>query len=255
MHAILALSALHIYSTAGGLREHDEYRDDALRYYNIASTLFRRALGHANENNKDALFAVSTLLAIFVHASRVLAQMSDGSSCLDDIATFGALGKGARAIVEAWHRPAANPTWVQPLRELKPWDEVVLPDEMQDAFITLSSLAAASTDDEHRKETYCRAIKALKEPYQSLSVNPGRPTLPFYWFVLMEKEFVELIQQRDRLALVIVAHHAALLSQYTKYWWAGNRGVMLIKEICDILDTSVHNILVWPASSCLMTEV
>jgi hypothetical protein len=245
MYALLSMSALHIYSTDAGLRPRNEYEDDALHYYNIASTQFRQALEHVDETNKDSLFAASVLLNGFVLAFRIHACATDGTSCLDDISTFCTIGKGTRAIVESWH-DSITPTIIHPLRGLNPWDDVVLPPDMQEAFATLSAYGATSTENQGQRAAYLKAINALEETYRALAANPRRPTLPFYWFVLIEKDFSTFIEHRDPTALVILAHHATLLNKYKQFWWTGNRGDLVLKEICGVLGTSHQDILSWP---------
>jgi hypothetical protein len=246
MCAILALSALHLHSTQSGLRSKHEYRDEAIYYYDEASIQFRSALGEVAEQNSVALFASSALLSIFVLGLRMHIHAEDGSMYLDDISTFYTLSKGTRVMAENCHT-SPNIEALEPLLRPNSWDHVVLPAEMRLGFENLSHEAGLSTDDKNRKKIYQEAIESLKEPFRALAVNPGRTTLPFYWFVLMTREFVDLIEQRDSMALVIVAHHALLLDHHKQFWWLGRRGEMVLQEICQILDTTQQDVLGWPS--------
>lgn len=70
----------------------------------------------------------------------------------------------------------------------------------------------------------------------------------FVWAVRISREFIQLIEQKDRDALVILAHYAILPGRVRNVWWLEGLGADFVTAIAMALGSENWHLIAWPAS-------
>ncbi|KIW04721.1 uncharacterized protein PV09_04454 [Verruconis gallopava] len=252
MYGIFAVSALHMYTTSKGIQSAREYHDLALHYYDLASSRFRNTLQVLSGRISFTQFATSSLLCLFILASRMHIPSANGSRCLDDLSTLHNLVKGVTVIATDCDALTESRDTRHPLLNPEPWDDVILAPNIEAALHRMTVYAESLSNNGPRREAYHKAINALRETFKAVVANPGRTTLPFFWFMRIQRDFVDLVEKRDPVALVIVAWHARLLERYSEEWWLGGRGEAVLNEIMGLLGEDCTQIQVWPREALVL---
>ena len=116
-------------------------------------------------------------------------------------------------------RPARNPT-------TEPWDSTI-----EQAYnSTLSLIGSVQLAIEQSE----RQIDILRR----LLVFP----------VLLEKPFIDLVEEGRPRALVLMAHYFALLTSFSHIWWIGDTGKREIVGIQSFLLAEWSDLMRWPLS-------
>jgi hypothetical protein len=68
----------------------------------------------------------------------------------------------------------------------------------------------------------------------------------YYWLYCMEDDFLDLIVQRQPLALVVFAHFVVLLRVLSSCWWMQGWTTHLMQEIWGLLDEDHRLWICWP---------
>lgn len=238
MHSMLAIAALHIAHIAKPDNQFNisYYTDLAIYHHDMALSLLSPHVTAVTPENFDALYA-SSMLALLFNAG--LLKSSDSSRLFHDIAALSELGKGVLAIRQEgiqkheiksshlvryyypWDRPPPLPEYVY--RTIENIEKVVC------------SLPATGQQSENRAH-YDHAVRVLRMTFNALNMNRDQPPMVFMWFVLVEREYVELVKSRDAIALLILAHYAICVLHIRDKWWAASFGAHIVAAVHDILD-------------------
>ena len=69
----------------------------------------------------------------------------------------------------------------------------------------------------------------------------------FVWATKISREFIRLIEQKDRNALVILAHYAILPGRVRSVWWLEGLGADFVTAIAMALGRDNWDLIAWPA--------
>ncbi|KAF2131532.1 hypothetical protein P153DRAFT_197918 [Dothidotthia symphoricarpi CBS 119687] len=69
----------------------------------------------------------------------------------------------------------------------------------------------------------------------------------FVWGTRISREFIALIEQKDRDALVILAHYAVLPGRVRNVWWLEGLGAHIVTAIAMALGRENWTLIEWPA--------
>lgn len=69
--------------------------------------------------------------------------------------------------------------------------------------------------------------------YVTRSSDPGIDGLS--WILRFPSEYMDLLQDREPLALIILAHYCVVMYHLREQWWMGDLGVRILREVCGLL--------------------
>lgn len=282
MHGILAITALHM----ANLRptEHNSLSVMAANHQDLGLQGFRSELDNIGPHNCDALFAFSILIIFYIPASAGTMINNDkiSSSFLNEH-LFGAILDWVRLIRGIQHVADRGREWLEhgpmePLtvhsewrREMEPSDERSITEDQYLASLDQLWVGTAKYSEQEREEAklYDRALKALRQAFARMSIAESTadlcawctntksvPNIPrlialFIWPLQMENEFFALLEQKQPIALVILAHYAVVLKRMHTLWWLKAAPVKMVTSIAALLPTKYYVWIDWPSRECL----
>lgn len=252
LQGIFAMSALEI----AAFTDHDDsvrnrYIDDALDYHNLASCGLRRGLQHITSDNRQALFALSSLLMVMgVAIPRFMTIRGEQCSMLDHIRTYCSLVKGMSLICESNNEVG----YVEPLmRAYKPWDAISnqkLEPELQAALCNIADanevIHGAAQTDSHALEldglshhASCqKAIYYLEQEFRKCK-DPSTNSYPARWLLRTGPGFMAAILEKEPVTLLMVVTWGVLMEQCSHgVWWLQSFGRKLVEDLSEMIDTS-----------------
>ena len=255
MHALLAMSALHL----SFLKPTDKsYAVVAARHHVNALGLLRTAFSELRPQLGDALYAASSLTAMYVYACP---PVVDGM--LPKAPTWIPVFRGILTTVQqCWD-------WVQrgelaPLSTRKEIDRSRYAGEdtkFPSSLYDLSRRGAPGEPDPKELEDdnvlviYRNATEALKVSWDDFQSFDPRVAAAFRWPVNLSDEFAHFIKEQRPRALVLLAHHCVMLELLEEqFWWVKGRGVDEIRRIESVLGEKWKRWLDWPMARCKISN-
>ena len=254
MHALLAMSALHL----SFLKSSDK------PYALMAAEHHRKALGplrtafSALESHGNALFAASSVTAMYVYACPPVVE-----SMVPKAPVWIPLFRGVWATtVGCFDRVRQGE--LAPLLAHKAIDQsryVGEDIEFPNSLFDLSQPGAPGVLDPEELEDgnvlgiYNGATEGLKLSWDRFWSTEPKVSSALTWPCTMSEEFVGFIEEHRPRALVLLAHHFALVESLEDvYWWAKGRGMDEIKRIESVMDEKWKHWLDWPISRCKISK-
>ena len=128
----------------------------------------------------------------------------------------------------------------------KPWDDApTLPPDVVQALDTLRE-KVIPTHSSDRSPIYLEAVENLHRTCQAYEVNQNHLPIAFLWLVMLERDFIDLLKQRDPMALVIFAHFGAVCQAASTLWWARNWDSLIVEAAYQALDDEWRPWISWP---------
>ncbi|KAE8551333.1 hypothetical protein EYB25_005218 [Talaromyces marneffei] len=238
MHSMLATSALHLSQTTTPKESADIsfYAALATHHHVMALSLLTPHVTSVTMENFDSLYATSMLIFLF---NVGLMASSDSSRLSHDIVPLSELAKGILAVRRAGEeRCEIKRSYM--LRDFCPWDyPPPLPDGLHRTIQKIERLVASLPETEDRieaKTEYQEAIKLLRATFNAVNLNRQHPAMVFMWFTLVDRHYIELVQSKDSISLMILAHYGICMLQYKDKWWAAKCGAYIVTAVHQILD-------------------
>ncbi|KAL2867435.1 uncharacterized protein BJX67DRAFT_372047 [Aspergillus lucknowensis] len=122
-----------------------------------------------------------------------------------------------------------------------------LPSTYTLTILSMRNLNTATTksDPSHEAPVYEETIKHLDKSLEMLSKG-GEPTMiALRWMFRVPSRYLDLVEERQPLALIIFAHYCAVLHHLRDRWWMDDLGARLVKEISQLLDPSRICSILW----------
>ncbi|KAL4913996.1 hypothetical protein BDW62DRAFT_205044 [Aspergillus aurantiobrunneus] len=262
-HSTLALSAIQLAcrSDAGTASRKDRLQDSR-RHYRQAVDELPAVDEEPSESRYNAAFSTASLLFMCGLTSLSLAEdgvrflgLSDRppdpteqkdrvSSSLQDLLD---LFRSVRALL-------SNPDALDVVEngELKALFTRSDPYHQLPSTYTLTILAmrnlnatSAKNDPSHETSVYDDAITKLDRSLEMLSKG-GEPTMiALRWMFRIPSRYLDLVEEKRPLALVIFAHYCAVLHHLRDRWWMGDWGSRLVKEISQLLGPERLGSILW----------
>ena len=251
MRALLAMSALHLRF----LKSRDMSYDLAATQHHLESLkLLRVAFPVLNQQHADALLAANTLIAMYAYAYPPVVE-----SMLPKAPTWiPVIRDGSKIIQGCWN-------WVRggvlaPLLGRAEADQSRYVGETIDfpssLFILSQPGAPGELDPEELEdgqvlEIYRDATELLKASWDHFWPFNPKEVYAFRWPSLMSDEFMRFIEELRPRALVLLAHHCAMMELLDdRFWWIKGRGVDEIRRIEGVLEEKWKPWLDWPKMRC-----
>jgi hypothetical protein len=117
-------------------------------------------------------------------------------------------------------------------------------EELKKSIISMES-------ENPEQATYLDALERLCQSFPTAAVSGIRPTqaspqVVFVWLFRLKDRFVECLQHRHPVALVILAHFCVLLNDLSSLWWMQKWTQHLLSEIYNSLDQHYRIWIRWP---------
>jgi hypothetical protein len=104
---------------------------------------------------------------------------------------------------------------------------------------------SAKADPTHETKVYDEAIAYLDNSLAMLSKG-GDPTMvALRWMFRIPSRYIDLVEEKKPLALIIFAHYCAVLHHLRDRWWMDGLGARLVKEISQLLEPARMNSILW----------
>lgn len=273
LHALMATAALHKATNhAEDTETHAAYIKVAFSYQNAALAGYIPALNRPNEDNAIALFILSALLSIWLFGSKKLPEALNGvkftttpsffphmvkpasdnepTDFLEILTLLQGIGAVVKQTNQWLHDSNVDPLLKPPLDgELPP-----NPPDIEASFQMMQNRIESTKNlqvdvaghiNKSKAETNLERLNALRYIARARTVLEHDQQV-FAWPVMSELPYIELIRQRDSMAIAIFVHWAACFRCLDHLWWAKGWSYRLVKDASALLDDSWNEILAWP---------
>jgi hypothetical protein len=245
MHGILALSALHLARTGPEPSRRAAYLNRAVMHQNQALALFRELLGEINESNAKAMFAFAGIVVVYTFGFPHTPDVQDPWTCVDDLCQVLVLTRGVQQVIRspADHLSHSNFAPILQIEEV----HGRLPD---DATATINNLHEANEvcgarNQFHETEVYTATIDNVAEMLGWVYGGLTSTVIAGRWAIKLPQRYLELLRERDPMALVMLAHFGLLL-QYLKHRWCFEEWcVRVAKAVWALLDDQWRPLIHW----------
>lgn len=243
-HAISAVSALHLLSLRHHFSQSDYYV--ALNHHHLSICALREAIKHPTPENCNALYLLSVFVNAFVLA---FPQTTTTWNMLDDMDQLWGLMWGFKALnatVGAWLAQSS----IRKLSQMQNAEsDAIITPGAADAIARLHCVNEERTIRSRQRSLYSAAIYALERRFRALVSNVDNPGMALVWLAMVPREYIEAVQRRDPLALVIAAHFGVLLHESRGPWYIGDRGARLVRAVDEALEPGWKFAIEWPLAT------
>ncbi|KAK5788025.1 hypothetical protein VI817_010521 [Penicillium citrinum] len=250
MNGILAVASLHIATTVEAPTSL-AYVDTALQYHNLTFAPFRVAIDNLTPQNCEAVLAQSIVTTVIgIALPRATGARDESANMTENIVTVFQLLQGVRKIIHigrSWIKlnlfSSQSKMGHSDLTGLDAETTVAL-----DRLVRLNDETLASIDTEQYRIN-SDVLAHLRHCF-TLFTNYQDPGNVLAWLAAVDKEFVDNVQRRQPLALLILMHWGVLLGELDgQRWWARDSGRALVSELLRVLypvDARWADSLIWP---------
>jgi hypothetical protein len=219
LHAILSLSAIHKATTLPHSERSSLLMQSAM-HIDIALQEFRNRLSSLNPGSVPAMFAVAAILIVH-HLAK--AQTQDITSPVDELLGCFRLVRGVKVVAE--------PSWADILgTEVAPLLDTVTREPLVGTVPDLIRLDELCGD----REPYKQAVEKLRALFLEVkSSQEDQPSLAFLflWPAAIEDDFIELLSEKDDIAMVILSYYSVLLKLWGNAWWIKGWGNLIMNAV------------------------
>jgi hypothetical protein len=262
MHGIFAISALHLayLHRLTDPTKQREYEILAAKHESIALPMFRDEARRIERCNCDVVFAFSALVVVYAMASpggsdRLLGGDEQEGGGGGGLLEWLLLLRGVDAITRERHGMFGGSP-LEPLinlerfknRVLQPTDEIYL-DALGQLFVTphLTGVTAErSADLQVYRETLSHLRLAYTTPSSSSSQYLPNQPVPYIFFTLVPKRYLELLRKREPEALVLLAYECVILKRLEPLWFVDGVADRMMRIVMEGLGKERKGWVEWP---------
>lgn len=289
-NCVLSVASLHLGRLHDDTIQKANMNTVAASRMNKALTTYRTELQNINASNAAALFASSTLTAVYLFRTSaldikalretipygtllpppgVIDKMMD---CI--LRTVWGLRGPLTVLMSGWNHVVNG--GMHPVAARKWWPRRRTPAtpraEEEDRRLQDIEKLWMDTDKAWEPQTFhlTQALGYLREAYALVSqltlpgVFPPMTAVPyavddettgvltdrgaiFVWSTRISREFIQLLENKDRDALVILAHYAVLPGRVRNVWWLEGLGADFVTTIAMAIGIENWYLIEWPA--------
>ncbi|KAF2704536.1 hypothetical protein K504DRAFT_461297 [Pleomassaria siparia CBS 279.74] len=132
--------------------------------------------------------------------------------------------------------------WIRPGQDYEPHFDHLSKAlrHLRDTFALVSQLTVPKSE--------YPAVTAIPYSYDDTTVGTLKDRgAVFVWVARISREFMTLVEQRNREALIIVAHYAVLSGRVRNVWWLEGLGANMITAVAMALGREHWHLIQWPA--------
>lgn len=251
LHAILGLSAAHELSQD----VHGVSEGIARQHYDTALRLFRETFTGVSCPETAAVFRSYTIVIAVLFIFWECERPSDRNP-IDGFARLLSLLQGSRAIVDDARTKTdlastGPPASVEAFLTRNSTSEtahsildVDLQESLQSLHVRIRSRSVAASPD--TTTSLHRALSALCTYHSLVPTHPLSGAGFMSWLFSLDTHFVHLLQNREPLALCMLAHWSVPLCNAPQKWYAGDWPRRLLETITLELGGEWQGYLRWP---------
>lgn len=261
MHALLAISALHLHHENSEPSKSNLYLSAASQHHEYAVRGTADCLAHISRDNCDALVASSCLVVIYSFITSRIDEV--GSHGPAQIASWVPLLRGVHSILkQVWNWVSDGP--LSPL--LHQYKRVASGDRLDpEAERIIQSLYGLCKDrslpgsdelsDVATSTAYMTAIAELRRSFEIVAEWESSDGSIFVWLVDVSDKYVELLAEHRPRAMVIFMHYCALFSLAEEFWWAKGSALFELRKCEQYLTEEWLPWIEWPKQRILAGEI
>jgi hypothetical protein len=247
----LAISAAHLGTIQTDAAKRMKYFQTAEELQTQALSLFNRTQVHVNQDNCASIFLFSSILGMHALFNVVIDRPS---RFLSNFIQYFQIHRGVRIVIgNSWHAISRSGIIrnVDLLDSLKlgQSNTLVCPDE-SDVLIGLL-LESRPTLGEAIFATYMAAVEFLHQIFKAYGRLPQhmRTSAIIAWPIKVSNEYIDLVNQRQPIALLILTYWAILLHRERKFWIFSTSGQLLLESVAECVGPYWDNWLATPRES------
>ncbi|KAJ9132453.1 C6 finger domain-containing protein [Pleurostoma richardsiae] len=244
---VLALSALHLSTQDPATAS--LYHRHATELQTRALGLFNQIRGEICDSNYLPTFLFATLLGIHVLRDTLANHHHTISEFVGAFVDYVRLHRGVRAVTSMYWKLILQ-SELRPLLYITDYTAGV--DKQTPGTETEKVCRFMDTSDvvSSSKAACLEALKWIQWVLDTAAIEPSRIDLGVHatmaWPLVIPDEFVEALYQHRPEALVVLAHYAAIMHHYRRYWVFGSAGSTIIQSITLHVGPFWADALTWP---------
>jgi hypothetical protein len=253
LYGLFALAAFHRCRTTPAVTPADRLSLIALgrRYKQWGLTSYIPLMQHSSDDNCHALFAFSLLIGSLCLAELQYDYEDVSSSATDFFTTLvgtSHMWSGTLALAHQ-HRSTLRQGNLAPLlgTDLEPGSIDTFPNGLRQALESVFDAVRSNSPDLASADT-----DACLSALQRLGLfypKGGQPMCSraalIAWPVLGGKDFLDLMQVRDPLALICLAHYGAIVHQNRHVWFLDGLGAKMVSVVLEFIPVCAVKYLEW----------
>lgn len=255
MHGLLALSALHYAHHHPDQRK--EYGIISSAYQDLALQHFSVSLHTINEENCEAFFLLASFIVVLAMATIANPQDADKVVTAKDVASMFSLMPGIQTILdfkpmERWRQDGPLGALLQEFEEPPQISDGMFQRRMEQLSALAREISPRFTVINERSACLL-AIESLASTYSIATNNNSSLSARWVWAWpnTLPQLFIDMIGNSYPLALVILAHYAALTRPFEHDSWVSQGWSTSVLDVVERnLNTSWKDWLLWP-KECL----
>ncbi|KAI9172250.1 hypothetical protein HJFPF1_01747 [Paramyrothecium foliicola] len=255
--AVLCYSALHLASiTRGSSTQQSPYLVAALRHKAAALAHFRPILASGvTPLNCEAAFTASAVLVACAFALPVADPFdSTGSDRIELLSQVIGLFRGCLALFRLnWNGP-------HPLEQFRSpqvrqsiassyTSEISWPDaerSLERVLEVINDQDQSNPPAQKRKESLLKAATSLHKVIRRVAASESDYSVVCMWLGKVDSDYADLLQNKDPLALVLMAHWSASRNHYSEdVWWTRGWPQSALQSIVKALEGQHMDLLQW----------
>ncbi|KAH8808789.1 hypothetical protein F5884DRAFT_793350 [Xylogone sp. PMI_703] len=263
LYVMYSVAALHIANTEP---QNIEMIEASSMYLGLSIQAHRDEIARLNQTNADAIILTSSLIRLSTVA---MLQERDLQPYSPPIQWLSITNEAGSVFVAASRLTANDPTSLTRIildnssevtgrgaifKGTKPWEvEATFGASYRQGFTHLLERSNSDLVNEpwnaEIQEAYETTVNFIGNAHNSIlsGKHSGDILRMLMLFpMLIQRRFIEFIEDEQPRAMVILAHYFALLAKFRSYWWVGEAGKKEIQGIWSMLPPEWRRFLEWP---------
>jgi hypothetical protein len=240
MSGILATTSLHLAITEPS----DQHNTAALRHYTTAIAQFRPHLTSITPSNVSALFAFSCLVPLYSFGMHCVSPSSLGP--LFELNEVFNLLRGIAIIVKKGAHWLEHGLFACSLLPRPSNPDHQFSSDVENALIKLSLCNDYRAATVGVQDMFLTVIQLLRETLILAEEHPGAKRTMLLFPIMVASEFMVKLNERDPMALTILAHYGVVLFWLREDIWLQSWGYEIVEAVSSSLDAEWKGYIEWP---------
>ncbi|KAL3418547.1 fungal specific transcription factor-like protein [Phlyctema vagabunda] len=258
-HGMLSFAAIHLSTLQSQQDTKELYTTIALKYQNTALAKFRTAVANLSAQNCEAALGYSGIL-IMNEFSMHVALARENSAPVGSIADL-------QKLIKLFHGTASlyRLAWANSMdTNLTPYvraelingqkQDITVP-EAEAALSLLKTCQILMIYDEQVRELYTDVVEKIRKTLRRRATQPGIANPAFMWPGMISSAYMNRVENRDPIALVMLAYWGVCLHDLDTQWWARDWGQSTVKLISESVGPEFQQYLDWPRAQVGLPRV
>ncbi|KAL3427230.1 hypothetical protein PVAG01_00739 [Phlyctema vagabunda] len=264
LHGLLALSALHLSRVQPNRQK--SLQAHATMHHETGLNMFRPVMSNITAANYEACFCFSSILVPYSSASAVgttnlfFTDTSDAPAP-SNMMEWCRLLRGVHTMIKLSNDTIRDGP-LRPLFAVTPMFDPIedyLPPENKARLLELEQLWGPETThfSASEKEALDETLQKLINLLNIYNVHGGNicvAAMAMSWPIMVPEIFLTMVYNRQKEALVLLAHFCMLLTPVDHYWWIRGMARTLLQTIHKTIGTEWEGWIVWPLQDLVLSE-